>query len=82
MVYWEALYKILLERFQKKPIWSTDAIKLAEMIRLHEQYPSIIVRKMESAVNKINKRKLLNISLDVQRPRNGKAVLTFLKMKN
>ncbi|MCJ7772023.1 MAG: hypothetical protein MUP22_02700 [Desulfobacterales bacterium] len=74
---WEALYQVLAKRFQKKPIWSTDAMKLAEMIQLNEQYPSVVVRKTESAVNKINKKTEFNISLDVNRPRNGKAILTF-----
>ena len=76
---WEVLHNELIKRFQKKPVWSTDAMKLAEMIRLDEQYPSVVVRKAESAVNSINKKTMLNVSLDVNRPRNGKAILTFQK---
>ncbi len=79
---WETLYEILIKRFKKKAVWSTDAMKLAQMIELDEQYPSVIVRKAESAVGKINKQKCLNITLDVNRPRNGKAVLTFSKTQN
>jgi hypothetical protein len=77
--HWEALHNELKKRFQKKPVWSTDAMKLASMIRLNEQYPSVVVRKAESAINKINKKTMLNVSLDVNRPRNGKAILTFQK---
>jgi len=74
---WETLFQVLEKRFQKKSVWSTDAMKLAGMIQLNEQYPSVVVRKAESAVNKINKKTAFNISLDVSRPRNGKAILTF-----
>ena len=79
MNHWEALHNVLLKRFQKKPVWSTDAMKLAEMIKLDEKYPSMVVRKAESAVNKINKKTMIDVSLDVNRPRNGKAILTFQK---
>jgi len=79
MNHWEALHDELMKRFHKKQVWSTDAMKLAEMIQLNEKYPSVVVRKTESAVNKINKKTLLNVSLDVSRPRNGKAILTFQK---
>ncbi len=77
---WEALYQVLKKRFQGKPVWSTDAMKLADMIRLNEDYPSVVVRKAESAVSQINKKTSLNVLLDVARPRNGKAILTFSKM--
>jgi len=77
--HWEALHNVLKKRFQKKPVWSTDAMKLAEMIKLDEKYPSMVVRKAESAVNKINKKTTIDVSLDVNRPRNGKAILTFQK---
>jgi len=76
---WEVLHKVLVKRFQKKPIWSTDAVKLAGIIQLKEQYPSIIVRKTQSAVNMINKKTAINISLEILRPRNGKATITFIK---
>ena len=76
---WEVLYKVLVKRFLKKSVWSTDAMNLAKTIQLNEQYPSVVVRKVESAVNKINKKTGLNISLVVKRPRNGKALLTFIK---
>jgi len=77
--HWETLHNVLKKRFQKKPVWSTDAMKLAEMIKLDEKYPSMVVRKAESAVNKINKKTTIDVSLDVNRPRNGKAILTFQK---
>lgn len=80
--HWEVLYEMLLKRFQRKTVWSTDAMKLARLIELDEQYPSVIVRKAESAVGKINKNKGFHITLDVNRPRNGKAILTFSKTQN
>lgn len=76
---WEILYTLLTKRFKKKPIWSTDAVKLAGMIQLNEQYPSVIVRKTESAVNRINKKTSFKVSLEIHRPRNGKAMITFIK---
>ena len=74
------LNEILVKIFQNRDTWSIDAMKLAEKIPINEKYPSHIVRKIESNVNKINKHYALNIDLSVQRPRRGKAILTFKKI--
>jgi len=79
---WKPLYALLLKRFKNKVVWTTDAMKLAETIHLTEKYPSLVVRKTETAVRQINKQNLLKISLEVDRPRNGKAVLTFTHKKD
>lgn len=74
------LNEILVKIFQNRDTWSIDAMKLAKKIPINEKYPSHIVRKIESKVNKINKHYALKIDLSVRRPRRGKAILTFRKI--
>ncbi len=79
MHYWDRLYTVLLSNFHERSVWTIDAMKLSSMISMTEKYPSFVVRKVETAVNRINRNTSLHVSLNVRRPRNGKAVLTFHK---
>ena len=76
---WNRLYAILKENFDIHNAWTIDAMKLKQKMDMTEKYPSVVVRRIESAVNKINRETSLNIALDVRRPRNGKALITFQK---
>ncbi len=79
MKYCDRLHAVLVDSFDEDAVWTIDAMKLSAMINMPEKYPSFVVRKIETAVNRINRDTSLDISLDVKRPRHGKAILTFQK---
>lgn len=73
------LHEILRKTFQGRDSWSIDAKKLAEKIPLAKKYPAHILPKIKSAVKRINAKTDLSIRLEVEKPRRGKAILTFHK---
>ena len=76
------LYEILVKTFHGRNRWEIGAKKLADKIPMKEEYPSDIIPKIKSAVNKIEQETSLNISLEVRRPKRGKAFFIFHKKEN
>ena len=74
------LYEILVKTFQGRSKWEIDAVKLALKIPMDKQYPAHIIPKITAAVNRINKQTSLQLSLEVRRPRRGKAIFVFHKL--
>ena len=75
------LYEILSKNFQSRDRWEIGAKKLAEKIPMKQIYPANIIPKIESALNRILKETSLKLSLTIQKPRRGKAILIFEKIK-
>lgn len=74
------LYEILSKTFHGRVLWEIDAMKLAQKIPLALRYPSEVVPKIKTAINRINKNTELKIDLSVRKKERGKAVLVFRKI--
>ena len=75
------LYEILIKSFQGRNEWSIDALKLAAKIPMKEEYVADILPKIVKAVDIINAKTDLDITITVKRPQRGQAVITFRKHK-
>lgn len=75
------LYELLIKTFQGRNTWKIDAKKLAIKMTMPETSAGHIVRRIKSAVKQINAKAELQIELEVQKPRRGKAILTFRRMQ-
>lgn len=72
------LYEILVKSFQNRDEWRIEAMKLAEKIPLKVRYPSHVVSKVRSAVNRINACTDLNIYFEAEKFK-PKVILIFRK---
>jgi len=75
------LYEILIKSFQGRNEWSIDTLKLATKIPMKQKYVADILPKIVKAVDIINAKTDLNITITVKRPQRGQAVITFRKHK-
>jgi len=73
------LYEILIKSFQGRDVWEIDALKLAAKIPMAEKYVSDIIPKTKAAVNRINDKTSLKLTLKVRRPKRGQAIFAFQK---
>lgn len=74
------LYELLIKTFQGRSVWKIDAKKLAVKMTMPETSAGHIVRRIKSAVKQINARAELQLKLEVDKPRRGKAILTFRRV--
>ncbi|MBX6424264.1 replication initiator protein A [Thermosulfurimonas sp. F29] len=74
------LYEILIKNFQNREEWRIEVTKLAEKIPMKKKYPSHIITKIKTAINRINEHTDLKINLEVEKFKN-KTILMFCKGK-
>ena len=72
------LYEILIKTFKDRYVWKIDIIKLGEKLTLSKRYPSQILEKLVPAVNEINRKTELKVTLDYNKQTQ---VCTFTKVK-
>ncbi len=75
------LYEILIKSFQGRDVWEIDALKLAAKIPMAEKYVSDVIPKIKAAVNRINDKTSIELTLRVRRPKRGQAIFVFRKQK-
>jgi len=75
------LYEILIKSFQGRNEWSIDTLKLATKIPMKQKYVANVLPKIIKAVDTINAKTDLKITIIVKRPQRGQAVITFRKHK-
>ena len=75
------LYEILIKSFQGRNVWQIGTQKLAAKIPMSEEYPAHIIPKIQTAVSRINEKTDLQLRLEIQRPKRGKALLVFHKVQ-
>jgi len=75
------LYEILSKSFYKRKEWKIGVIKLKDKIPLQEKHYSTIKRKIESAVNTINRKTDMNIEMSVEKKHRNDGIITFRKVE-
>ena len=76
------LYELLAKVFSSEEIWEIDALELAEKIPMKGVQSFNVVSKIKKAVERINERTGLTVSLEVQHPQRGKTMLVFKKVRD
>ncbi len=74
------LYEILIKSFQNRDEWTIEAKKLAQKIPMKERAVAHIIPKIKAAVNRINAKSNLKVSLHIKRVRRGQAFFTFKRV--
>ena len=75
------LYEILIKSFQGRNEWSINALKLSAKIPMKQKYVAVIIPRITTAVDTINAKTSLNLTLQTKRPKRGQAIFTFRKSK-
>ena len=74
------LCHILSNELSDKPEWRIDAVDLAEKIPdIDYKFPSHIIPLIQAAVKRTNRESGMNVNLEIEKPRWGKADLIFKK---
>ncbi len=74
------LYEVLIKSFQNRDEWTIEAKKLAQKIPMKERAVAHIIPKIKAAVNRINAKSNLRVSLYIKRPQRGQAIFTFKRL--